>query len=545
MAYLYNRTQEVSMNHLGLNQSSHGLEHHGITQARNVYWNLPPAFLLEYELKQGRGRLSERGAFVATTDEVGRGRSPKDKYIVEEATTKDQIWWGKVNVPVQEEVFDALHKEVTDYLADKDLFVQDVFAGADPEYRVPVRTITEYAYAAAFVHTMFINSTPQEQQQFIPGFTVIAAPGYRTDPQKHGLRSGVFIIANFAKRMILVGGSAYSGEIKKSIFSVLNYHYPQQGILSMHCSANIGREGDTAIFFGLSGTGKTTLSADPERGLIGDDEHGWSDKGIFNFEGGCYAKCIHLSPEYEPQIWNALRFGAIMENVVMDPDSRVVDFDDSSLTENTRAAYPLEHIDNAVFPSVGGHPKNVIFLTCDAYGVLPPIARLSPAQAMYHFISGYTARVAGTERGVTEPQATFSACFGAPFMAMHPSVYAELLGQKLRRTGAQVWLVNTGWSGGPYGIGQRMSIKISRAVLRAALSGALDNARFSPFPYFGFEIPDMCPGVPSEVLHPRNTWADKHAFDEKAKHVAQLFIDNFKQFETGTAEDILKAAPRL
>ncbi len=533
------------MNHLGLNQSSHGLQPHGITRAKNVYWNCPPAFLFEYEIKQGRGCLSERGAFVATADEIGRGRSPKDKYIVEEATTKDKIWWGKVNTPVKEEVFDALHKELTDYLADKDLFVQDVYAGADPEYRVPVRTITEYAYAAAFVHTMFVNSTPEEQKNFVPGFTVIAAPGYRTDPQKHGIRSGVFIIANFAKKLILVGGSAYSGEIKKSIFSVLNHHYPSQGILSMHCSANIGKDGDTAIFFGLSGTGKTTLSADPERGLIGDDEHGWSDKGVFNFEGGCYAKCIHLSPEFEPQIWNALRFGAIMENVVMDSHSRVVDFDDSSLTENTRAAYPLEHIDNAVFPSVGGHPKNVIFLTCDAYGVLPPIARLTPAQAMYHFISGYTARVAGTERGVTEPQATFSACFGAPFVALHPSVYAELLGKKLQRNGTKVWLVNTGWSGGPYGVGQRMSIKISRAVLRAALSGALEQAHYSPFPHFGFEIPDTCPGVPPEVLNPKNTWPDKNAYDEKAKHVAKLFIDNFKQFEAGTAQEILNAAPKI
>lgn len=532
------------MEHLGMNRSSYGLENHGITKAGKVYWNLAPAELVEIEIKEGRGNLTSTGAFLPN-NAFSTGRSPFDKYTVEEPESKDNIWWGKVNVPVKEEIFDALHKQIVEYLSDKDIFVLDTCVGADPDHRMPLRVVNEYGWANLFAHQVFVNPTPEEQANAVPEFTVLQAPGCTADAEKYGLNSGTFVIVNFAKRMVIIGGTSYAGEIKKSIFSVMNYLLPLKGVLSMHCSANVSEDGNSAIFFGLSGTGKTTLSADPNRGLIGDDEHGWTEKGIFNFEGGCYAKCINLSKEFEPQIYNAIRFGAILENLVMDEKTRELDYDDGSITENTRAAYPLTNIDNAILPSVCEHPKNIIFLTCDAFGVLPPVARLNPSQAMYHFISGYTAKVAGTERGVTEPQATFSACFGAPFLPLHPTRYAELLADKMKQHGATLWLINTGWSGGPYGVGKRMRIDHTRAIVHAALDGALENVEFEKFPIFEFEIPKQCPGVPNDVLNPKNTWDNKDAYDEKAKFLAQMFNDNFEKFKDGASQEIIDAAPKV
>ncbi len=532
------------MEHYGQNRSSHGLENHGIKEAKNIYWNLTPAEIVEHEIIAGHGNMMYNGAFLPN-NAFTTGRSPNDKYTVEEASTKDEIWWGKVNVPVKEEVFDGLHQELVEYLKDKDLYVLDTCVGADPDHRMFLRVVNEFAWANMFSNLVFVNPTPEEQANAKPEFTVIAAPGFKADPQKYGLNSSTFVIVNLAKRMTIIGGTSYAGEIKKSMFSVMNYFMPKKGVLSMHCSCNVGEKGDSAIFFGLSGTGKTTLSADPNRGLVGDDEHGWTEKGIFNFEGGCYAKCINLREESEPDIYRAIRFGAVVENVVMDMKTRLPDYDDGSITENTRAAYPLEHISNAVIPSRSEHPKNIIFLTCDAFGVLPPIARLNPSQAMYHFISGYTAKVAGTERGITEPQATFSACFGAPFLPLHPTVYAKMLADKMREHGSTLWLVNTGWSGGPYGIGERMSIKYTRTILNAALSGELDNASFSSFPIFEFEIPDRCPGVPSEILNPRNTWDDKEAYDKKAKELAKMFNDNFEKYKENASQEIIEAAPKV
>lgn len=533
------------MEHLGLNQSAHGLENHGVKEAKTVYWNLPVSRLIEHELAHGKGRLADNGAMVVSTGQY-TGRSPKDKYIVEEPSSKDKIWWGKVNVPMPESTFDELHREIIDYYKDKNLYVLDTFAGADPEHRLPVRIVNTLPWQNMFCRQLFIDPSPGEQQNHVPQFTILSAPMYQTDAVRHKLNSGTFIAVNIAKRLILVGGSQYAGEMKKSIFSVMNYLLPLEGVMPMHCSANVGADGETAIFFGLSGTGKTTLSADPERGLIGDDEHGWTEKGIFNFEGGCYAKCINLSHEDEPVIWNAIRFGSLLENVVMDGETRELDFNDGSLTQNTRAAYPMTNIDHAVIPSVGKHPKNVVFLTCDAFGVLPPVSRLTPDQASYHFVSGYTAKVAGTERGAgDEPSATFSACFGAPFMPLHPGVYAELLAKKIEKHGSNVWLINTGWIEGPYGVGHRIKISHTRAIVHAALDGALENAKFVKFPFFGFEIPVSCPGVPDEILNPRDTWKDKAEYDAKAKHLAELFIQNFEQFKEGTAPEIVAAGPSM
>ncbi len=520
-------------------------EDHGLGLARQVHWNLSSAELVEHALGRGEGQLAENGAFLAVT---GRhtGRSPRDKFIVREPSSEAHVDWGPVNQPFEPAQFDRLYARVLAYLQGRELFVQDCFAGADPRYRLRVRVINELAWHNLFARQLFISPTdgaspPQEGR---PEFVVVAMPNFQAVPELDGTASGTFIILHFARRIVLIGGTAYAGEMKKSVFSLLNYLLPFRGVAPMHCSANIGEHGDVALFFGLSGTGKTTLSADPARRLIGDDEHGWSDTGVFNFEGGCYAKCIRLSQEQEPQIWAALRFGAVLENVVADGRRRP-DFNDDSLTENTRAAYPVEFIPNAVIPGVGGHPANVVFLTADAFGVLPPIARLSPEQALYYFLSGYTAKVAGTEAGLgREPQATFSTCFGAPFLPLRPSAYAHLLGQKLRQHRARVWLVNTGWTGGPFGIGRRMHLPYTRAMVSAALGGELDHVPLTVDPLFGVEVPSVCPGVPAEILEPRRTWVDPQAYEAQARQLAARFQENFRRFPDAGAA-VLEAGPRL
>lgn len=520
------------------------LENQGIQGVKKVFWNLTAPELVEEALKRGEAKLAAHGPLVALTGKY-TGRSPNDKFIVEESVSKNHVWWGKVNRPFSPEKFDKLYAKVIDYLKGKELFALDCYAGADTAFRVPIRVINEYAWQNLFAQNMFVRLPKQSDHLgHVPEYTVIAVPNFKADPAVDGTNSEAFIIPNFAKKVIIIGGTQYAGEIKKSIFTLLNYLLPLKGVMSMHCSANIGAKGDTAVFFGLSGTGKTTLSADPERNLIGDDEHGWSNNGVFNFEGGCYAKAINLSAQAEPEIYaTTRRFGTVLENVVMDEVTREVDLDDGSLTENTRASYPVDFIPNCVESGVGGQPKNIIMLTCDAFGVLPPVSKLTPAQAMYHFVSGYTAKVAGTERGIKEPQATFSACFGGPFMIHHPGVYAKLLGQKIAEQKANCWLVNTGWSGGPYGVGKRVSIKDSRAIIKAILNGQLSEAKTRKDTVFGFEVPTACPGVASEILDPRNTWADKAAYDAKAKHLAELFHTNFKEFASEVAPEIVGAGP--
>ena len=521
-----------------------GLDAHGISNVKTAYWNLATPALYEEAIKRNEGIMSHLGPLVVRTGQF-TGRSPNDKFVVKEPTSDDFIWWGKVNRPFKPERFDELHRRMTSYLQGKDVFIQDCWAGADPQYRMPVRIVTQYAWHSLFVRNMFIQATPEELAEHKPEFVVIDCPGFHASPEYDETNSDVFILVNFAEKLVLIGGTEYAGEIKKSVFTAMNYLLPFHEVMPMHCSANIGPKGDTAIFFGLSGTGKTTLSADPKRTLIGDDEHGWSESGVFNFEGGCYAKTIRLSPEAEPEIYaTTRRFGTVLENVGIDTNTRRIDLDDGSLTENTRAAYPISHIPNATRDGHGGHPKNIIFLTADAFGVLPPISKLTTAQAMYHFISGYTAKVAGTERGVTEPQATFSACFGAPFMAQRPSVYASLLGKKIEEHNVNCWLVNTGWTGGPPGVGHRMKIAYTRAMVNAALDGDLDDVAFVVDPVFGVQIPTSVPNVPAEVLQPRNTWADKDAYDAQAKKLAGMFRANFKQFEENVADAIKAAAPQ-
>jgi phosphoenolpyruvate carboxykinase (ATP) len=518
------------------------LVEHGLFPIR-IHANLTPPALLEHALRRGEGTLSDRGAFTAVTA-PHTGRSPKDKFLIEESGAAERIWWEK-NPRLEPAAFERLHEDVRAYLDARELFVQDLFGGADPAYRLPVRFITPNAWHALFVRNMFIRAMPAELAQFRPGFTVLHAPDFQAEPPRHGTRTGTFVVLNFAKKLVLIGGTRYAGEMKKSIFTVLNYLLPTQAVLPMHCSANLGPEGDTAIFFGLSGTGKTTLSADPARRLIGDDEHGWSDRGVFNFEGGCYAKVIRLREETEPEIYSATQtFGTVLENVVLDPTSRAVDFDADHITENTRACYPIHYIPNHLPAGAGGHPRNIVFLTADAFGVMPPIARLTAAQAMYHFLSGYTAKVAGTERGVTEPSATFSACFGAPFLPLHPAVYARMLGERIARHEARVWLVNTGWTGGPYGVGTRMRLPYTRAMVSSALSGALEGAAYRTDPVFGFEVPVEVPGVPAEVLMPRATWADPAAYDAQARKLATMFRENFEQYRPAVPEDVAKAGPR-
>jgi phosphoenolpyruvate carboxykinase (ATP) len=523
-----------------------GLESAGILRSGPVHWNLSTAALYEAALKRGEGKLAAEGPLVCHTT-PHTGRSPNDKFFVKEPTSATHIAWGGVNKPVDPAAFDTLHAEMMAYLRDRDLYVLDAWAGADPTYRLPIRVVNEFAWHNLFARNMFLpENDPEKRLDHVPQFTVIDAPGFKADPSRHGSRSDVFIFVHFGRQLVLIGGTRYAGEIKKSIFTILNYLLPRKGVLSMHCSANVGPAGDSALFFGLSGTGKTTLSSDPSRRLLGDDEHGWADHGIFNFEGGCYAKVIKLSAEAEPQIYaTTRRFGTLLENVVVDPHTRALHLDDGSVTENTRGSYPLSFIENAILSGQAGHPTNIVMLTADAYGVLPPIARLTPGGAMYHFLSGYTARVAGTETGVTEPKATFSTCFGAPFLPLHPSVYAQLLGEKIARHGARVWLVNTGWTGGPYGVGRRMSIAHTRAMIGAALSGDLDNVSYTRHAVFNVDIPTECPGVPRTVLDPRHTWSDPGGYDEQARRLARMFAENFSAFAADVSPSVRDAGPRV
>jgi phosphoenolpyruvate carboxykinase (ATP) len=533
------------MENLGPHASRHGLEELHLS-ARRIYWNLPAAQLYEHAIARGEARLAAGGPLVATTG-AHTGRSPNDKFVVREPGTEAEIWWGAVNRPIGGEELERILGRMRSHLADRDLFVFDGWAGADPQFRLPVRVVTEKAWHNLFARNMFLDERePAVLADFRPGFTVLDAPGCRAHPDTDGTRSGTFILVDFARRLVLIGGTEYAGEIKKSIFSVMNYLLPRQGVLSMHCSCNYGRDrDDVALFFGLSGTGKTTLSADSERTLIGDDEHGWSEEGVFNVEGGCYAKVIRLSEQGEPEIWAASRrFGAILENVVLAEATREVDFDADELTENTRSSYPIGHLDRVDLGGRAGHPRHVVFLTADAFGVLPPISRLSPDQAMYHFLSGYTAKVAGTERGVTEPKATFSTCFGAPFLPLHPGVYARMLGEKLARHQARVWLVNTGWTGGPYGVGRRMKLDHTRRMVRAALADELDGVSTRTDPVFGLEVPERVDGVPPDLLEPRQTWGDAGAFDSQAARLADMFVENFRQFEDEVAPAVVEAGPR-
>lgn len=512
-------------------QKTESLNKLGFKKLGNVFWNLTTPALYEEAIKRNEGIVTRYGSIVVNTAPY-TGRSPKDRFIVEEKSSMDKIWWGKINKPFDETKFNLLKEKVCEYLQTKDLFIRECYVGADKRHRISLRVISEKAIASLFAGTMFIpENNSKVLENFAGEFTVLHAPNFKADPKKDGTESEVFILLNFGQKIILIGGTSYAGEIKKSMFTVMNYLMPQKEIMSMHASANYGKdEDDVAIFFGLSGTGKTTLSADPERTLIGDDEHGWSSEGVFNFEGGCYAKLIKLSPEAEPDIFRTTRmFGSMLENVVINPETREINLDDDSITENTRGSYPVSFIPNMTLKGTAKHPKNIIMLTCDAFGVLPPISKLSYEQAMYHFISGYTAKVAGTERGITEPQATFSACFGAPFMALHPTVYAKLLGEKIKKHNVDVWLINTGWSGGSYGIGNRIKIPYTRAMVKAALSGSLKNVQTKKDPIFGVNIPVSCPDVPSEILEPKNIWKDKDAYDKKAKELASMFEKNFKE----------------
>ena len=512
--------------------------------ARQVYANLSVPALYEEAIRRGEGMVAAGGALVVETGKH-TGRSPRDKFIVDEPSTSASIWWGDVNQPISEERYLALRERVMGHLAERDTFVQDCYIGADPAHRRSLRVTTETAWASLFADDLFIRPDADALARFAPDFHIYDAATLRADPSRDGTRTETFILLHLQRREVLIGGTKYAGEIKKSAFSVMNYLLPDEGVLPMHCSANVGPDGDVAIFFGLSGTGKTSLSADPERTLIGDDEHGWGDGGIFNFEGGCYAKMIRLSPTAEPDIYAATReFGTILENVVIDPATRVLDLDSDALTENTRGAYPLHFIRNASETGRTGQPSNVIFLTADAFGVLPPISSITPEQAMYHFISGYTAKVAGTEMGVTEPTATFSACFGGPFMARHPGVYARLLGERIARHGVRTWLINTGWTGGPYGVGSRIRIAYTRAMVRAALEGRLEDVPTTTDPIFGLRVPTSCPDVPSEVLQPRSTWSDPEAYDRQARKLARMFVENFRTFADGVSPEILAAAPR-
>ena len=524
-------------------RSQADLSKQGIETNATLFWNLPTAPLVEAALARGEGKLGKEGPLVVNTGKF-TGRSPKDKYIVRDATTEDNVWWGPINQPMTPEHFANLKADFLAAVAEKEeLFVQDLFGGSQPDYRVNVRVINELAWHSHFVRTMLVRPTAAELDAFEPEYTIIYLPSFVADPERHGCRSDTVIAVNLTEKLILIGNTQYSGEMKKGVFGLLNYLLPAQGVMPMHCSANIGPDGDTALFFGLSGTGKTTLSADASRTLIGDDEHGWSDSAVFNFEGGCYAKMINLSEESEPEIYaTTRRFGTILENVVMDDATREFDFADASLAENSRGAYPIDFIPNASKDNLGPVPKNVIFLTADAFGVMPPISRLTPDQAMYHFLSGYTAKVAGTEIGVTEPEATFSTCFGAAFMPRHPSVYGNLLKERIAKGGVTCWLVNTGWTGGKYGIGKRMPIKATRALLNAALDGSLNNVKFRTDPNFGFEVPVSVPGVDTQILDPRSTWADGEDYDTTAAKLVKLFVENFRQFEAHVDSGVREAA---
>ena len=516
----------------------------GISTEQRVFRNLTPSQLYEHALRRREGVVTSAGPFSAVTS-PHTGRSPNDKFLVQEPDSTGQIWWGKVNQPIAPEKFARLKADVEAHLSGQELFVRDVYAGADPAFRLPIRFRTPNAWHALFVYNMFLRPADGELSSFEPEFEVLHAPEFHADPAIHGTKSGTFIIVSFAQRTILIGGTRYAGELKKSIFSVLNYLMPLQGVLSMHCSANVGKQGDCALFFGLSGTGKTTLSADPERRLIGDDEHGWSEEGVFNFEGGCYAKVIKLSREGEPEIFATTEmFGTVLENVDVNPETGAVDLNSQRITENTRASYPIHYIPNHVPEGMAGHPAHVVFLTCDAFGVMPPIAKLTPEQAMYHFLSGYTAKVAGTERGVTEPKETFSACFGAPFLPLHPSVYAKMLGERIAGHDVQCWLVNTGWTGGPYGVGHRMDLKSTRAMIRASLAGELDKVPTRREPVFGLQVPKHVPGVADSLLDPRTTWKDPAAYDVQANKLTALFRKNFEQFAELVPVSVREAGPK-
>lgn len=518
----------------------------GLKTSETTHYQLSPDELVQDTLRIGEGKLNDTGALVISTGEF-TGRSPKDKFTVKDETTENTVHWNEFNIPIDPKYFDIIYKKVINYSNDlPELWIRDCQACADPRYRLNIRVINEKPWGNLFAYNMFLRPAEEELDNFNPDWHVIAVPGLRLDPKECGIRQHNVSLVSFKHKMILVAGSGYTGEMKKGIFTILNYILPhERNVLSMHCSANMGNEGDTAIFFGLSGTGKTTLSADPKRKLIGDDEHGWTEDNIFNFEGGCYAKCINLTEEKEPEIYHAIRPGAIVENAAFFPGTNKINFDDASITENTRVSYPLYFISNALEPSIGSIPKNIFFLTCDAFGVLPPIARLTPGQAMYQFISGYTAKVAGTEAGVTEPKPTFSACFGAPFLPLHPGQYAGMLGKKMRQHEVNVWWINTGWTGGPYGVGHRMKLSYTRSMITAALEGNLNNVEFEKHPVFGVNIPKVCPGVQPEVLNPRNTWDDKSAYDEKAKYLAGLFVKNFEKYASGVSEEILNSAPEI
>jgi phosphoenolpyruvate carboxykinase (ATP) len=520
------------------------LEALGIQGSPAYHWNLLEPALVESAVKSEAIHLAPGGPVVARTAPY-TGRSPSDKFIVEEPGSIDEIAWGQINKGISSERFDALYDRVVAHLNRRPLFIEDLAAGADPANRLPIRLVTESSWHALFARNMFLRPERSTLSEHRPKFTIVHAPDFKAQPERDGTNSEVFVLLNLARNLILIGGTAYAGEIKKSIFSLMNYLLPHKGILSMHCSANVGQAGDVALFFGLSGTGKTTLSADPERPLIGDDEHGWSDDGVFNFEGGCYAKVIRLNKDHEPEIYSTTeRFGTVLENVVQDEETLAIDLDDDSITENTRAAYPITHLPNIVRNGCAGQPDNVIFLTADAFGVLPPISRLTPEQAMYYFLSGYTAKVAGTERGIKEPQATFSACFGEPFLPLHPNRYAEMLGEKIRSGSPGVWLINTGWTGGPYGTGERIAIPYTRAMIRAALSGELKDAEFHTEPSFGLSIPVSVEGVPSEVLDPRKTWQDPAAYERQAAELSTMFSDNFERYSDVVSESVRRAGPR-
>jgi phosphoenolpyruvate carboxykinase (ATP) len=532
------------MSDVGAARSSHALGEHGIeAKSGTSYWNLPAAALVEEAIRRGEGTLAAAGPFCAVTAPY-TGRSPNDKFVVEEPSSKDKVWWGKVNQPISEAHYDRLRAKVVAQLESVDRFVLDCHLGADARYRIPLRVVSEKAWATMFAQNMFIRPALDELGSHVPEFTVLHAPSAVADPTADGTSSEAFVVLNFGRGEAIIGGTSYAGEIKKSMFTVMNYYLPLRDVFPMHCSANMDPSGVTAVFFGLSGTGKTTLSSDPARTLIGDDEHGWSDHGVFNFEGGCYAKVIRLSEEGEPEIYATTRmFGTILENVVLDPDTREVDLDDDSITENTRGSYPISYIPNATMEGVGNHPQDVVFLTADAFGVLPPIARLTTEQARYYFLSGYTAKVAGTERGVTDPEATFSVCFGSPFLPLPPETYSRMLGEKITKHDSRVWLVNTGWTGGPHGVGERMKLQYTRAMLHAALEGKLDEVPTERDPIFGLELPLECPDVPSKILNPRATWSDPSAYDEQAKKLAAMFKENFTKYESQVPEEVRAAGP--
>ncbi len=511
-----------------------------------VYWNLPPEELTRIAIESGHVKKTSCGAITVNTGEF-TGRSPRDKFIVKDEVTSDTVWWEDFNIPFQPEKFEQLYQKMIQYFDGKELFIRDVFACADTRYRLNIRVVNEYAWSNLFAHNMFLRPSEQELKNFSPEWMILNAPGFYANPVTDGTRRHNFSIIDFKRKLILIGGSGYTGEIKKAVFSALNFILPyQHNVLAMHCSANVGKKGDTAIFFGLSGTGKTTLSADPDRKLIGDDEHGWTDDDvIFNFEGGCYAKTIDLSEETEPDIFRAIKEGALLENVSFKDGTDDVDFSNTSITENTRVSYPIHHIENIAIPSLGNNPQNIFFLTCDAFGVLPPISKLSPGQAAFHFISGYTAKVAGTEAGITEPTMTFSACFGAPFMPLHPTHYASMLSAKIMKANVNVWLVNTGWTGGSYGSGNRIKLKYTRALIKAALNGELDDIQYQNHEVFGVSIPKECPGVPAEMLNPKCTWSDKEAYDQKTNFLAESFLNNFKKFEADASDEIILGAPKV